>query len=321
MPLFVPSRILHSYMPKGTVMKKTWSVLGLLMVLAATVAATLPTKQATPETLRQGVNVSLDRKTDVRLREIYVAARDEFDNSRGIPGVRLDFVLLRKDKDVLRVDSEKSKVTVCVDDLGRDLIPAGPAHKNLESPEVDGWPLGRTSPNVVHLMVSTPIRPSPGAARFTLGADVVLVCGLDRRQATVKKFPLKAGATAHAGPFAVKLTDVDTDDPSFVLMQPRHKPGDPPPKSSGKDTDVIVSFVWTNPPGKEIYSLGFFDNDGTEIPVKERAWGYNSSETKIENTSSYVLARKPDTITLLITYYDKVEEVVVPIAVYTGLGF
>lgn len=182
------------------------------------------------------------------------------------------------------------------DDKGTDLFaPLGHA------PEADDW-LGSFGPKftadgkLCGLQIEAPGLPAKDATKLQFSGTLVLRCGMMPKTAEQKSVALKKGSKITAGPVAFEILKVQTVGDETKLEV-----------KATKSTERITKIAFFNAKGKEIQS------------ARE---GYESSSMfgNYVITQYIALNGKVTSANVKISYFDKVENVTVPVEIEVGLG-
>ncbi len=210
------------------------------------------------------------------------------------PGTTLYVKLLQADKFIIRVDNGASKLLSFTDGKGTDFS------KQKEKKFGQGWlnrfPKIAKDGHSCIVNVRSDQLPKTDAREIVLKANIVLTCGSGQKTARVENVALKPETTFNVGSMTIRIVKVGKPD--------------------WGDAKLNVEFS-TKQNLANIKSLDFLGPDGQKIKT------HGSSSSRMGSRifrKSYNLDKKVDTVTLVVTYFDKVESVVVPIDIRAGIG-
>lgn len=261
-------------------MKKAWLVLLLLA------AVPLHAQQAKIDVL----GVSVGKKLNDAQKAVFMFTNE---------GTRLQMTISLPGRTFIGEARDECKFGQFTDDKGTDLFaPLGHA------PDADDW-LGSFGPKftadgkLCGLQIEAPGLPAKDAKQLQFAGTLVLRCGMMPKTVEQKNVALKKGAKITAGPVPFQILKVTP---------------------AGNETKFELK---ANKPLDRIIKVAFFDAAGKEI--KNNIEGYESGSIfgNYEITQYYVLSRKmaPNAaVTVKVTYFEKVENVTVPIKVEADLG-
>jgi hypothetical protein len=221
------------------------------------------------------------------------------------PGTSLS-IHFAGNRDFVRLDDEKSKIISFADDKGTDLLSKSDKSKSKPgavqfsfTPRLRADFAEDRHAGLIH--ATAPQRPVAGATKITLKADVVIKCGTGEKTAEQADIKFEKGTKITAGPVPMTIEQVE-------------------PSSFNDDYKMTVT-LQAKAKLDSIKKIAFFDASGKEIKSTK---GGESSFTFAGSTQvdrGYMLAEKVDSATIKITYFEKLEDVVVPVEITTGVGF
>lgn len=195
-------------------------------------------------------------------------------------------------KEILGIDSSKSKVSEWRDDQGNSMLGSG-----LFKPNFSQGSISRDRGKII-VSVSTSVRPAKGSAKLTIKGEVALRCGYDVKTTDSEEVELKL----------TKPTDTPVKIDGFALRVTQEK--------AFFGTDGATISLTTTRPG--IKSLTIKDEDGKAV---DYSYSYSFSGSMPNQTVFYYnLRRQVKKVTMSVTYFNKVELVTVPINASVGLG-
>jgi len=217
----------------------------------------------------------------------------------GIPtkGTTLKLLIVLPGKNIIGRDTAGCKLTTFADDKGTDLS------KTRGWGSHPGW-LGSFGPRISKdaqaciMELRSDAAPAKGAGKIILKAKLALKCGSGETTYT-EKVAMKAGTLIKFPPAPMKVGSVKDGDWGGMKMAFT--------VTSDKSTESIKKVALLGPGGKE-------------IKHRTLGRGRSGSPGKMTYETTYGLAEKVDSVTLKITYYDKVETVAVPVDVSVGVG-
>ncbi len=210
------------------------------------------------------------------------------------PGSTLYVKILQPDKFIIHVNREGSKLMSFSDDKGTDFS----KQKDKRFGQAWLYPLSKITEDG-HTCIVT-IRsdqlPKTDAREIAIKANIALTCGSDQKTERLGNVALKPETTFNVGSMTIKIDKVG-------------KPG-------WGDAKLNVEFS-TKQNLAKIKTLEFVGPDGQKI--KAHGSSSHRSGSRVFK-KSYDLDKKVDSVTLVVTSFDKVESVVVPIDIRTGIG-
>ncbi len=210
------------------------------------------------------------------------------------PGTTLHIKILQPDKFIIDVDEKASKLLSFTDDRGTDF--------SKDIPKRFGRTWLGSSPKISKdghsciVEVRTTKIPKANAGQIALKANIALSCGAGEKTERVENVALKAGTTFKVGTMNIKID----------------KAGKPDWGNAKLSIDFSSQQDLVN-----IKTLEFFGPDGQKIKASPSS---SISQNNRMLMKSYKLDKMVDTVTLAVTYFDKIESVVVPIDIRTGIG-
>lgn len=193
-------------------------------------------------------------------------------------------------------DREQCKFEQFTDDKGNDLYaPLGHA------PEADDW-MGSFGPKfsadgkLCGLQVDAPGLPANGSTKLHFKGTLVLSCGVQPKTAEQKNVALKKGFKITAGPVPFEVTKMQVE---------------------GSDTKLEIKAYKSL---DRIIKIAFFDAKGKEIQSQREGYDSGSVFGNFSITQYFDLKGKVTLASVKISYFDKVENVTVPLNIEAGLG-
>lgn len=201
---------------------------------------------------------------------------------------------------VIGMSGKKSRIASLMDDKQTNLLKAG-----KQDDRFGGGMFGPLQAHVAPggrrcaLEIKAPKIPARGATKLQLDATVVLLCGADERTVEQKGLNLKKGTKLTIGP--VPLTLGQIEDARFG------------------EAKQMVTFE-SKQPLSAIKKVEFLSADGKPIKHQSMGSGEGGFNDNITYSVSYGLMQKVDSVTVKLTYFDKIEELTLPLKIDIGLG-
>ncbi len=218
----------------------------------------------------------------------------------GSGGTTLNLLLANPKRNIIGMDSKKSRIAALVDDKKTNLLETAKRDNDF-----GGSMFGPLQLNVAPgghqctLEVKAPQIPARGATTIQLDALVVLQCGADEKTVEQKGLALKQGSKITVGP--VPMTVERVEDSNFG------------------DSKMMVSLSATKSVDA-IKEVAFLAADGSPIKHEQTGRGQSGFGGNITYETSYGLAQKVDSVTIKVTFFNKVEELPVPLKMQIGVG-
>ncbi len=211
-------------------------------------------------------------------------------------GTRLMMYLEKPGQVFIGVERDACKFELFTDDKGTDLFgPLGHA------PDADDW-LGAFGPKISEngkyccLEVQAPGLPAKDATKIRFSGTLMLNCGSAPKTVEQKNVPLKKGSKITVGPVQFDISSVKPDGNGLIVDL-----------HARKSLERIIKFAFFDAAGKPIGGTRDSMESSYMLGI------YNITET-------YKLSRKVPSMTVKISYFDKVENIAVPVQAETGLG-
>ena len=211
-------------------------------------------------------------------------------------GTRLQMSISLPGRTFIGEARDECKFGKFTDDKGTELFaPLG------HVPETDDW-LGTFGPKfssdgkLCGLQIEAPGLPAKDATKLQFAGTLVLRCGLMPKSIEQKNIALKKGAKITVGPVPFEIVNA---------------------KVEGNDTKVELK---ANKTLERIIKIAFFNAQGKEIKSDREGYESGSIFGSYTINQYFVLSGKPTVINVKISYFDKVENVTVPVNVEAGLG-
>ena len=210
------------------------------------------------------------------------------------PGTTLYVKIQQADKFIISVNHDGSKLVSFSDGKGTDF--SKQKEKGFEQGWLDRFPKIAEDGHSCIVKIRSGQLPKTDAREIVLKANIALTCGSGQKTARVEKVALKPETTFNVGSMTIKIDKVGEPD--------------------WGDAKLNVEFS-TKQNLANIKSLDFFGADGQKIKT------HGSSSSRMGSRifrKSYNLDKKVDAVTLVVTYFDRVEPVVVSIDIRAGIG-
>jgi hypothetical protein len=206
-------------------------------------------------------------------------------------GTTLEVVVFQPGRFILGIDAKASKLEQFTDDKKTDLHKSkglfGQANwinEFMSRPSTDG--------ESCTVQIAGPNAPAKGAEKILLKGSVALKCGAGAKSTDKKDITLKMNEEATVGSFKVKVNSAAAFGSQLTI-------------SSGEPN---------------IKSVEFLDDNGKAIMTGQpNRISLPTPGGKMEHMVGYFLTGKRDKVTVKINYFDKVENVTVPLDVRVGL--
>lgn len=213
------------------------------------------------------------------------------------PGTTLYLKIQQEDKYFVALDKAGSKLLAFTDDKGTDL-----SKKDTQAfgqNWLGSFPTISKDGHECLIEVGSKHTPRADAANLLLKANIVITCGSDEKTVRQENVALKAGSTISLGSMSIKIDTVG--------------------KPVWGDAQLSVRFS-SNEVFAKIKHWEFLAPDGKEIEHQRRSGGSTEFDGKMTYFVTYELQKKVDTVTLSLTYFDKMEALLVPIDLKSGVG-
>jgi hypothetical protein len=216
-------------------------------------------------------------------------------------GTTITLLLSQPEKSVIGIDENASKLTSFTDDRGTDLAKA-------EGNSASWISAVFSKISEDGKLVAAPIRsnatPAAGAREITLKATIVLRCGGAQKTSEQKDVPLAAAGTKiSAGPTTLAIAKSNKSAGNELV---------------GAQKSVTLT---SKTPLDAIKSIAFLDQAGKEIRSHVSAHSTMTFGAMSTYDATYSLEQNVDTATVRVTYYEKIENVSVPVDLKVGVGF
>lgn len=257
-------------------------------VLTATLAFAAPEAKQQAKVTVVGVEVFSPSKADAGQAEVFGRR----------PGASVFVKIHDQAAYFLEVDKKRSELLRFADDRGTDL--SKPRQGSRFGQQWLGHLTGISEGgHACVVQIASEKTPRLGAREIKLKANIAITCGSAARTGRQQAVALKPGSKLSAGPLTMTVGNVQPSDWGDVKM--------------------TVSFTSSQSLAR-IKELEFFAPDGKKIPHKLTGSGHGGFEGHMTYSRDYDLHRKVETASIRVTYFDKVETVVVPVDITTGIG-
>ncbi len=222
--------------------------------------------------------------------------------SHAYPGTSLAFWITdRGGNHLISFDSKGSKLESFTDDKGTDLSQRMPGPYNWSV--FGAFRGGFSSEDGYPVEVGGDSFPAPGATKVSLKATLFFRRGSSEKTIEEKDVPVKTGRKIKLGALEVRIEAMNKKD---LKEPPQAKMG-----------------IWlrSSQSLESMKSVSFFNPKGDEIPIGVSSYGSRDLPPRGPDENGYWFHEKHDTVTIKITYYEKVETVTMPLRMETGVGF
>jgi hypothetical protein len=202
---------------------------------------------------------------------------------------------------MIGIRDKKSRIVSLTDDKQSNLLQAG----QQDDDRFGGGMFGPLQARVAAggrncaLEIKAPKIPAHGATKIQLDATIVLLCGSDEKTIDQKDLALKKGSRLAIGPIPLTISQVE--DARFG------------------EAKQVITFE-SKQPLNAIRKVEFLSAGGTPIKHQAMGSGEGGFNDNITYSRSYGLMQKVDSVTLRMTYFDKVEELTLPLKMEIGVG-
>ena len=201
-------------------------------------------------------------------------------------GTGLTFVVTVPEKAILGVVENKSELLSFTDDQKTDL-----KGNIAQRPWLRFYAGARTLSEHCQFGIEVSNAPAAGATKLFVKAKLAVQIGSGEKIGEAKDFELKKDAKTQVG--------------TFNITKPASMP----------DNVVEVSFNEFS-----YKKVAFFDTDGNEIKCRNSGTGSGPPSEAYRHKIYLMLERKVEKVTVRLTYYEKVEILIVPLDQEVGLG-
>lgn len=217
------------------------------------------------------------------------------------PGVTVSASVTLAAGKIVDLNQAESKLISFVDDKGTDLV-AAPASKNpFNKPGFSFQSLAsdtvECSSVIIDLKASG--QPAPDATRLNITGTLSAVTASGTKQFTVENVELKTNSTFTVGELSLKTSGVGTNRNAWTA----------------KDFKYSVTFSSVQSLAS-ISSLEFYDTQGGKIDSRKSSWGNGLGGYMVE----YILKKTANRVKIVVTCWQDLKVVNVPIDVQTGIG-
>lgn len=215
-------------------------------------------------------------------------------------GTTMTLLVSQADRFIIGLDEKACELATFADDKQTDLRPKEPGFMGKP-----GW-LGPFSPKIsddghhCSVQLVSDRTPASGAARIAVKGKLVLLCGAGEKTAEQKDLDLKDGSKLTAGPVPMTIGDVGDSEYGDMKMQFELK--------FEQDDSAIKEMV-------------FLDAAGNEIEHEYMGSSSFGFGDKKSYTRTMGLAKKVASVTVKVTYFEKIEPLEVPLDLAVGVGF
>jgi hypothetical protein len=283
-------------------LRRTCLLLSALVLAAATARDGSPNPPATAPADAPGATPS------VYLRNLSLVGPDfqsgpdtlRFSNNGMGPGTRLALVVSRPSGGLIDFNSRAAHLTTFADDKGTDLLTA-PKPPTGERPSACIGSIITDNGAAASVSIDSPRLPAKGARAITIRGVLVFRVATDQAAAEQADVPLAQGAEVTAGPYHLRIDE----------LSKRDEPGN---SAAVSLTLRAHQELWT------IASITFLDPAGKEVPAFKCSWSNGGDGDNPQAYQTYNLARKPEHVTVRITYWSNPRNIQVPVDLTIGLG-
>lgn len=215
------------------------------------------------------------------------------------PGTSLYLKISGNNRIIVAIDKNASKLLRFVDDTKRDLskerASEGPRGFGFRRSWLDDKSISKDGKTCI-VQVSSQQTPHPKASELALKANIVLSCGASEKSEQLENIALKVGTEFKVGDMTIKIDNVEKPE---------------------WGEDALTVELSTSGDLAKIKALDFIDTNGQKIESRQTGWGRSGGRT---TSKSFNLKKKADTVTLAVTYFEKVEQVKIPLDLRAGIG-
>lgn len=225
----------------------------------------------------------------------------------GPEGTELQILVSDPQKQIIGFDDDASRLLRFDDDQGTRLLKS-------DDEDTRGFPV--FSPATISsdrhhcaIFVHSHKTPAPGVVKIFLKGNLVLRCAHGEKSIEQKNISLKKGGIIHLGNQQINISKKAATAINFGFGF-----GDAKPPQ--------MSVTFNSPsPLDIIKKVEFFSSNGKAIKHQNTGDESMSFGGITCYSLNFGLEQKADAVTIKVTYYEKVEEVTVPVVLETGVGF
>ena len=283
-------------------LRRTCLLLSALLLAAATARAASPPSPATAPAEAPGATPS------VYLRNLSLVGPDfrsggdtlRFSNNGMGPGTRIALVVSRPSGGLIDFNSRAAHLTTFADDKGTDLLVA-PKPPTGDRPSAGIVSIITDNGTAASVSIDSPCLPAKGARTLTVRGVLVFRVATEQAAAEQADVPLAQGAPIAAGPYHLRIDE----------LSKRDDPG---------NSDAVSITLRAHQELWSIASITFLDPAGKEVPAFKCSWSNGGDGDNLQAYQTYNLARKPERVTVRITYWSNPQTIQVPVDLTIGLG-
>lgn len=219
------------------------------------------------------------------------------------PGTGVFVRITAPERSFLSLHKESCKLDSFTDDKGTVLAKPGAARR-WGSSWLGSFPNFSEDGHACIIRIQSKKTPATGAGALKLKASIAILCGSDQKTVEQKDVALKADTKITVSPVPMKVKSVNPDPSGGEKVKMSVELG-------GKTSKAELA---------KIKSVAFFGADGKEIGCTNMGSGTMGMGESVNYERTYGLHKKIEKVTIKITYFQKVEKVLVPIDVSVGVG-
>jgi len=219
------------------------------------------------------------------------------------PGITVALLALIREREIVQLKRERSKLEVFQDDRGTDLL------LGLERSPFGFSFLPSTDRRAVAFEVASGQIPAARATHLTIAGTLCVEVGVNKKTVTFESLPMRAENKITLGSITYTITQMGDNEMlerGFRQRQPRM---------------VVILEGPSDFP--DIIEVKFFDEEGTEIPSLDFPWAFavDLDEDRVTQGSRTILLRRiVDPATVQVTYWAEKRHVIVPFNLKVTLG-
>ncbi|HTU19898.1 MAG TPA: hypothetical protein VMG10_17680 [Gemmataceae bacterium] len=205
-------------------------------------------------------------------------------------GITMDVLIRPSDKNLTGIDFKASKLESFTDDKKNNLYKKAIGFGFGASDWLNEYGTQYAAEgDAVTVQMRTSVPPGKGAESLLVKASLVVRIGKDEKATEKKEIALKANEEAIVGPFKVKVSQF------------------------GNQFNVISA-------EENLKSIELADDKGKELKIGPPGRSRMTKGDKMEYMYSFFIFQKTPKFSIKINYYDKVENVKMPMDLKVGLG-
>jgi hypothetical protein len=210
------------------------------------------------------------------------------------PGARLWFAYSDKGRTILGLKTEAFALESLADDKGTNLAAGDVAR-------LGSWPELSEDRHRIAFSLETEKMPAAGAREIRIKAKVVVLCGAEPKTGQAKDVKLAEGTEVSVGALKAVLQNVSEET------------------SDGKPARSVE--FQSEQSFAAIQKVAFLDAEGKPIESSEYGSSTGSDGDKTVYGKTWLVVTEAEQVTIEVTWFDKVEEIVLPADFKVGVGF